>query len=229
MKSLVLLGKVLFWVVLSLLSQNVEAQSREYIRKAIRSWGECRNVAITKSNGDLALYGRNGWARTGCPQSLNEALDELNEEKTYIDDVQLTEEGRWLILVDDNGFRWNDIPIDLERKLRYYNNEGEVVTSVTFNDAGNWIVITTEHISASNSEVQKWLMEGIDEFGKLWAACVTDDAIVAVFARGYKFVGNVPESLKTALKQTTLNVYRLKVAGTSWFFADKDGSYQYSM
>jgi len=53
--------------------------------------------------------------------------------------------------------------------------------------------------------------------------------MVAVFAGGYKFFGNVPESLKTALKNTKLDVYRLKIAGDSWFFADKNGSYQYNM
>jgi len=63
----------------------------------------------------------------------------------------------------------------------------------------------------------------------LWAACITDDAAVAVYANGYSFMGNVPSSLKTALEKTKLDVFRLKIAGTSWFFADKDGEYEYSM
>jgi hypothetical protein len=63
----------------------------------------------------------------------------------------------------------------------------------------------------------------------LWAACVTEDAIVAVYADGYQFLGNVPQSLRNALNTTKLDVYRLKIAGTSWFFADKNGSYQYNM
>lgn len=229
MKTMFNFGKVILIVMLSVISQISVAQSREYIRQSIRSWGECRNVAITQTNGDLALYGRNGWARSGCPQGLNQALDELNRQKKYIDDVQLTEFGRWLILVDDNGFQWSNIPYNLEQKLRYYNNQREVVTSVTFNDSGDWIIITTDHYSSSSTQIQNWLKDGIDKHGKLWAACITDDAMVAVFAEGYKFFGNVPESLKTALRNTDLNVYRLKIAGSSWFFADHDGNYQYSM
>jgi hypothetical protein len=54
---------------------------------------------------------------------LRNALAELNNENKYIDDVQLTENGRWLILYDDNGIRWNDIPYSLEEKLREYNNQ----------------------------------------------------------------------------------------------------------
>jgi hypothetical protein len=98
-------------------------QGRSYIKQKIREQGECRNVAITKTNGDLMLYDRNGLANDGCPQSLRNALAELNNENKYIDDVQLTENGRWLILYDDNGIRWNDIPYSLEEKLREYNNQ----------------------------------------------------------------------------------------------------------
>lgn len=69
----------------------------------------------------------------------------------------------------------------------------------------------------------------MDAHGGLWAVCVTDDAMVAVFERGYRFIGDVPYSLKTALQQTKLDVYRLKIAGSAWFFADKRGNYRYNM
>lgn len=210
-------------------TSTLSAQSREYIRNAISEWGECRNVAITKTNGDLALYGRNGCARSGCPRDLNDAIVELHDDGEYIDDIQLTEDGSWLILYGDNGLVWDDIPYSLERELREYHDMQEVITSVTFNDAGNWIVITTNYFSSSHSEVNEWLKDGNEEYGQLWAACVTDDAIVAVFEDGYKFLGNVPESLKKALRETNLDVYRLKIAGTAWFFADKDGNYRYNM
>jgi hypothetical protein len=222
-------NKVLAMAACLLIAVSSYGQGRTYIREQIRKEGECRNVAITKNNGDLMLYGRNGCARSGCPQSLNEAITELNSETKYIDDVQLTEEGRWLILWGNNGFRWNDIPYSLERKLREYNEKSEVVTSATFNDAGDWIVISHDHYSSSDSRISGWLKEGNEEYGQLWAACVTEDAIVAVYASGYKFLGNVPESLKDALRKTKLDVFRLKIAGTAWFFADKNGNYQYSM
>jgi len=204
-------------------------QGRSYIRQQISEKGECRNVAITKTNGDLMLYGRNGWAGTGLPSNLSSALNELNNDRSYIDDVQLTEEGSWVILYGDNGFRWYDIPSSLEKKMREFNNDNEIVTSVTFNDAGDWIIISTKHYSSSDSRINEWLKEGNDRYGQLWAACVTEDAIVAVYADGYKFLGNVPQSLKNALNETELDVYRLKIAGSSWFFADKNGNYRYSM
>ena len=204
-------------------------QGREYIRQQIKEKGECRNVAITKTNGDLMLYGRNGCSRSGCPSDLNDAIKELNNDREYIDDIQLTESGRWLILWGDNGLRWSDIPYSLEKKLREYNADNEVITSVAFNDSNDWIVITTNYYCSSDSRINDWLKEGNEKHGQLWTVCVTDDAIVAVYAKGYKFLGEVPESLKTALQNTKLDVYRLKIAGTAWFFADEEGSYQYSM
>ncbi|MDR3226840.1 MAG: hypothetical protein LBT56_04120, partial [Prevotellaceae bacterium] len=120
-KRLLALG---LFVIVSMASYG---QGRDYIKQQIRQQGECRNVAITKTNGDLMLYGRNGCARLGCPNSLNNAITELNNDRVYIDDVQLTEEGRWLILWGSNGIRWNDIPYSLERKLREYNNNNEVI------------------------------------------------------------------------------------------------------
>lgn len=203
--------------------------SRSYIRGKINDWGECRNVAITRTNGDIALYGTNGWAGSGLPSGLMSAIRELHNNEEYIDDIQLTERGSWLILYGNNGLRWSGIPYSLEREIRHYNSQGEVITSVTFNDSGDWIVITTEHISSSHSNIQDWLVAGMNNFGKLWTACVTDDGMVAVYENGYKFYGNVPSDLRSNLNSTSLDVYRLKIAGTSWFFADKDGSYQYNM
>ncbi|MBQ9418112.1 MAG: hypothetical protein IJU19_05980 [Bacteroidales bacterium] len=202
--------------------------SREWIRQNIRQQGQCRNVAITCYGGDLMLYGKNGYASKGCPQSLTQALHELNEDGSYIDDVQITEQGRWIILYGNNGIRWNDIPYSLERKLREYNDNDEVIYSVTFNDAGDWIVITKNYFSASDTDLQAWLKDGLDK-GKLWSACLTDDACVAVYAEGYKVLGDIPPTLRRALKETRLDVYRLKIACTSWFFADIDGNYDYHM
>ena len=175
------------------------------------------------------LYGTNGWAAKGCPISLTNALHELNNDNQYIGDVQLTENGRWLILYGNNGFRWNDIPYSLERKLREYNDEGEIVYSVTFNDNGDWIVITRNYFSSSSNAINQWLKDGNDEFGHLWAACITADAIVAVYANGYKTIGEIPQTLGKALRETTLDVFHLKIAGSAWFFADNQGRYSYNM
>ncbi len=223
MRRQLLIVNLLFCTVMVL------AQGRQYIKEQIKMHNECRNVAITQSNGDLMLYGRNGWAGSGLPYGLSDALNELNNDREYIDDVQITENGSWLILYGNNGFRWSNIPYSLEQKIREWNSANEVITSVTFNDAGDWIAVSQNYYSASSQWIMNWLKAGGDKFGQLWAVCVTSDAMVAVYAEGYKYYGNVPQTLQDALHNETRNVYRLKIAGTSWFYADQYGSYRYYM
>lgn len=66
-----------------LLSVGAAAQSREYIRNASGKWGECRNDAITRTNGDVAVYGRNGSSRSEWPPQLKEALKK-SEHRVYV-------------------------------------------------------------------------------------------------------------------------------------------------
>ena len=205
------------------------AADRTYIREQIQKQDNCRNVAITKYGAQLMLYGRNGWAGVGLPQGLGNALSELNDQNVYIDDVQITESGSWLILYGNNGFRWSGIPYSLENKIREWNTSEEVIYSVTFNDAGQWIAICENYYVASESWIQEWLKAGIEKYGMLWCACITDDAMVAVYAKGFKTYGNVPQSLWEALDEETRDVFRLKIAGTAWFYADINGSYRYYM
>ena len=112
----------LILVLLTAMTLVSYGQSREFIRESIRKYGECCNVAITKTNGDVMLYGRNGYATNGCPSGLNQTLKELNRQEQHIKDVQLTENGRWLVLYGTNGYSWSDIPYGLERKLEQFNN-----------------------------------------------------------------------------------------------------------
>lgn len=208
---------------------DAQPRDRSYIKQQISYHNECRNVAITERNGDLMLYGSNGWAASGCPKGLTDALNELNEDGEYIDDVQLTEEGRWLILYGDNGFRWNDIPYSLEKKLREWNSSGEVVTSVSFNDSGDWVAICDKYISASDSDIQDWIVEGIDQYGKVWTTCLTDETLIIVYEEGFQTIGDIPSTLEDKLTSTPIDIYRLKIAGEAWFFSDGKSNFDYHM
>lgn len=193
--------------------------------------GGCRNVAITDTGGDLALNGKNDYAYTdGIPQALADALEKYHDDDDYIDDVQLTEDGEWLILVGKNGCQWSNIPSELESKLRQWNEAEETITSVTFNDDGDWIAVSTDHVASSSTDMDDWIKEGIETHGQLWAAHLTNDACVLCFENGYKFLGNVPQKLKDALKASKYDVYRIKFTKEgSYFFADQEGHYTFWM
>ena len=221
-----------FCLALLLSSQmGVFAQnSRSYIKTQIKEWGSCRNVAVTLTGGDLALNWNNAYAYSGIPSGLASVIKDLHSKNEFIDDVQLTENGRWLVLYGDNGCWWSNIPDDLVETIKEYNRKQEVITSITFNDKGGWIVISSKHISASTDAVYDWIKEGIEEYGKLWAAHMTNDGLVLCYENGYKFMGNVPENLKRKLKETKINVFRIKfLSDGTYFIADKDGTYSYYM
>ena len=221
-------------VVFALLPVTIFAQltgGRSYIREQIQRWGSCRLVAITRTNGNLAVYGRNGWAGTGIPLSMERELNRLNSNNEFIRDVVLTEQGRWLILYGNNGLLWDGIPDNdpLLSALREYNAMSEIITSVAFNDYGEWVIITENYFLASNADLQSWLREGHALMGVIWTVSISEDAMVAVHDDGFRYLGNVPQDLRNALRDTNVNVYFVKLAGTAWFFADFDGRYEYNM
>ena len=207
-----------------------QTRNRDKIKSAINEWGTCRNVAITSFGGDIALNYRNGCAFSGnVPQKLYDALVELNNDNEYIDDIVLTEEGRYSILYGNNGFVWNSLSYGLERKMREYNNDKDVITSVAFNDNDEWIIIG-EKINASSDKLMEIIKEGMDKYGALWAAHMTNDGLALVYERGFQYFGNVPEQLKVRAKNADFDVFRLKFTSDgSFFIADKKGHFDYRM
>ena len=202
---------------------------RDFIRKGIKEWGECRTVALTEKNGDVAVYGENGSARSGCPKEMDAALTELYTQKAFISDVVLTEKGKWLICYGHIGFMGNQMPKALHRELTAFNQQKEIVNTVTFNDKKDWIVVTDKHFSSSSKELQQLLSAGRQSYGPILTVCLSNDACVLLFEKGYKYTGEVPASLLKALDETQLKVHRLKICGNAWFFADKEGKFEYEM
>lgn len=186
-------------------------------------------MSLTRTGGDVVVCGDNNWASSGCPKSLNDALQSVGDEDETITDVTLTESGRWIVLYGRSSARWMGIPPSMERKLRQYNQNNEEIYTATFNDSGDWIVITDTHYSSSAGWITNWLKGGEQKYGELRSACICGPNAVAVFDRGFLFWGNIPEALREALRETDLDVRIIKIAGNAWFFADKYGNYQYWM
>lgn len=226
-----LLKSVLLLMAMIMTATSVNAQrDRNYVKNTIKRWGTCKNVAITKTNGDVALSGRNGYVASNVPTELLNKLKELNRNNTLIDDVQLTESGRWCVLYGKNDATWtNNIPANLASKIREFHNSNYMVRSISFNDYGDWVIVSDEYYATSSTDLTNWLKNGSNKYGRLWAVCITDDAAVAVFANGFCVRGNVPDDLLSALRSTSFTVFRLKVSGSSWFFADENGNYRYYM
>ena len=209
--------------------KTVIKKSRTDIASQIRTWGKCRLVAITESNGDVAINGGNGYTYNGIPSGLLKDIDEIRDKKEVIQDITLTERGEHVVIWGNNGIRLSNIPNGMYDALKNMNSSKETITSAVFNDNGDWIVISEEHYNASSQEILSLIQEGAKQYGHVYSACLTNEAMIIVYDKGYKFRGNVPESLRKALNEAKIDVYRIKIAGDSWFFADKEGNYRMSL
>lgn len=210
--------------------KTVIKKSRSDIASKIRSWGKCRLVAITESNGDVAINGGNGYTSNEIPSAMLKEIDEIRNMKETIQDITLSERGEYVIVWGNNGVRFsNNIPTGMYEALKDMNSKKETITSAVFNDNGDWIVISEQHYNASSQEILNLIKEGANKYGHVYSACLTNDALIIVYDKGYNSRGNIPESLGKALNDARINVYRIKIAGDSWFFADKEGNYRMSL
>lgn len=207
------------------------SQSRTAIRNSIEAHGKCKNVVLTNTKGNLMLYDKYGCVRNGLPKSLDKLLSQLIKEKRNIKDVVVSESGQWLVLYGDNGCKWSSgIPTGLKNKIREYNRNKERISTAVFNDNGDYIIVSDKHFAASDNDLTTYLKEGTDVYGPLWTVCLTNDGFIAVYENGYRFNGNIDDNLRQALRETNIDVYRLKMCGPYWFFANEDGSrYKYNL
>ncbi len=210
--------------------KSIVSKSRSNIASAIRGWGRCRLVAITESNGDVAINGGNGYTSDGLPSSMLNDLKEIRDMKEVVQDITLTERGEYVIIYGNNGIRCsNGIPNAMYEVLKDMNSKREKIISAVFNDNGEWIVISEEHYNASSDSIRDMMKEGAQTYGGIYSACLTNNSLIVVFERGYRSRGDIPSSLSDAIGKTRINVYKIKLAGKSWFFADKEGQYQMSL
>lgn len=212
--------------------QSLKAQYNQqvpltYIKEQIKRWNSCKNVAITDACGGVALHESNGYASTGVPDGMANALKLLNRDGVLIDDVHLTEQGRWLVLFGDNGMRYYGLPKSLEDRMREFNQKGYTIYSVTFNDYGDWVIISNEYYSTSSQNLYSYIEERRKKYGQLWSACLTNSGFVAVFENGYASFGDVPQGLVTALKTISFDGFRVKFTPRGrWFVGNNAGNYE---
>ena len=215
---------LLILTALCLLPPGLNAQilsSRSFIRSQMKHYGECRNIAFTSKGASLMVYGKNGYATNSCPKVLVNLLESVNAQDQSIDDVQLSENGGWLVLYNKLNCTWEKVPASLEATIRDSYAKNIPLRLATFNDAGDWIVMDADKkISASSQELRDWIYEGLQQMGGLRCACISDNAKLAVFERGYRTIGEIPESLRKALNETTFSVSCIKLNGDSWFISD---------
>ena len=225
------LKTLLLVMAMSLTAANVSAQqNHQAVKKVIKKWSNCKNVAITSTKGDVALRGHHEYSAFDIPASLLDVLKKLHGQKELIVDFKITEDGRWCVIFGNNDAYYSDnIPEDLKQTIIDYKNRGLALRSITFNDRNEWMVVSDKYFTASSITLSNWVNDGLKKWGLLLAVDINDEMAVAVYEKGVRYRGEVPDSMRDALRKNPFDVYRLKVAGEAWFIANPSGECIYSL
>ena len=171
--------------------------SRSILNELIEDSGNCRIVSFYKDGG-VAITRNNGYAYSGIPAMMADVIETLLKNDYHIDEVVMSDDGKWLVVYNGNGYYSDNLPNSLKQKLHSYRVRHEKIQNVAFNEYGDWIVVSDKHFSASDPNLQQWLRIGYDEYGDIEDVYMSRYSVVACFERGYQYI-DAPDALKVAL------------------------------
>ena len=201
------------------------AQDRSHIKNDISRWGRCLNVALTQTRGNVAMDGtRASWAN--IPNELHTELQGQVNRGSRIWDVHITESGAWVMVTSTTVISSRGVPTEFQNTHMRMSREGNNVLAASFNCHGQWIIIGERTWSSSNAEFA-WIQSGANQHGNPVSACFTNEGLVVVFQRGIIGAGTYPAGMWAAARDYGGGV--AKFAGNSWFVADRNGSFSFSM
>lgn len=201
----------------------------DYIHSFLEERRSCKGGAITTRQGYVVLSYDNGYAYSGIPISLGEAIKSEIANGFIIDDVCLTEGGKWLILGDN--IKWDGIPDALVNKIRSFLNNRERINCVCFNDYGDWIVITEKYYSASDQSIEDAIEVCKRKYGFIRTASMSNYGYVIVAEYGFVKEGTIPDELWNLLSKDVgfdINVVKFNYSG-SYLISDGNTKYWYSL
>lgn len=200
-----------------------------YIHEELNKIQRCKNMALTRNQGMVVLYGTNGFIPSGIPNTLYDKLKDFNNRGLVVDDICLTENGSWFIVGDQlSGY---GVPADISTKIDEMVNNQERITCVSFNDRGRGVVISDKSFWANDRDLYNYLVSLSTEYGYINSVCITNKGMIACLNGGYGSNGTVPDTLLNYLDRElsdhigTPRYIKFSDWG-DWFVADSYENYQ---
>ena len=215
-----------FFIVISAYSQS---DNSKYIHNWLERYRTCKSGAVTDNAGYVILYDKNYAVWAGIPQSLVNYLQAEADSGRMIDDVCLTERGSWFCVGDNlQGYGY---PTSMYNKMSELLNGGDRITCMSFNDYGEWMVITDRHISASNDDLYKLLIDVKNKYGFIRSVSINNTGTFVVADDGFRSIGKIPDSLDYYLRyQQSFDIRYIKFTSNgSWLVTDGYSAYYYSL
>lgn len=204
-----------------------------YIKEAINGWGKCRTGAITEYGAGVGIYGDYGYAYTGStPSKLKKRIKEAYDDKSKITDINITENGNYVIILNGAGYWTLGYPERFPKKLeelRVGDLSDDKVLSACFNDRGEWVIISDKHYIYSNESIKNFITKAEDLYGAVNYAYITNKGMIACCKHGV-YYRNIPSNLAEALKKLTFKPKVIKFTDNGlYLITDGESQYWYFM
>lgn len=210
--------------------QQKNKYGRNQLRKAIKKWGECNNGALSLEHGAVALYGSNGYfCSAAVDDRISSKLKSINKSGGNINDINITENGNFII-VYNNGKEWyGALPSELKTALNNYSY-GTKFKSISFNESGTYAITTSDGFQSNNSIYQAFYDDNIDDFGELLSVNICGDGAVFCYSDKARYCGRIPDEVESAMQSFsgTANFVKFNKHG-DYLICSKYGSYAYSI
>lgn len=201
-----------------------------YITEAINKWGKCRTGAITMYGAGVGVYGNSGYAYTGStPSKLKKRIEEANSSNAEITDINITENGNYVIILGGSGYWTLGYPDAFLKKLEQYRTgdlRDDNILSACFNDRGEWVVITDKHYSYSNETIKNFILKAEELYGEVCYAYITNYGMIACCKNGV-YYKNIPSNLAEALKKLTFKPKVIKFTDNGLYLITDGESQNY--
>lgn len=208
--------------------QQRSIYGRNKLRKQINKWGKCANGSLSLEHGAVAIYGRNGYfCSPTVPDGLKSKLRSINESSEEITDVNILENGNYIV-VYDGGNNWSGaLPSDLKSILNALPSS-LALKSVSFNESGTYAITTANGFISNNADYQALYDDNKDGHGELLSVNICGDGAVFCYSDGARFCGSVPSNVVSAAKNFsgTARFVKFNKHG-DFLICSKQGAYQY--
>lgn len=210
--------------------QRNSKYGRNQLRKAIKKWGECNNGSLSLEHGAVAIYGSNGYfCSSAVDDRISSKLKSINKSGGNITDVNITENGNFIIVYNSGKDWYGVLPSALKSALDDYSY-GTEFKSISFNESGTYAITTSEGFQSNNSIYQAFYDDNKEDFGELLSVNICGDGAVFCYSDKTRYCGRIPDEVESAMRSFTNTAKFVKFnKHGDYLICSKYGSYAYSI
>ncbi|MBQ8646416.1 MAG: hypothetical protein IJ476_08660, partial [Bacteroidales bacterium] len=153
------------------------------------------------------------------PSDLTTYLRLINSSKKKIEEINIAENGAFVVVYDYYEFFHQGLPDKLVEVLSSVGKQ-DLVYSACFNLKGEWAVVTKRNCYAS-AGIQKHIDDAKDQYGKPRHCFFTENGISIICARGV-YTHNVPQTLLDGLNVLNWKPTAIKFTDSGYFIISND-------